>query len=130
MVKEQCFYVKTDSDLIGVNVNDINKLALFSLSLEKDPGVRDYNSYMVSLENFYSNNENELKDCYYSITSSESCKKFLANNINIILLERDMKRNGFKDEFIDAYKTCIQNYQKDISYSQNFLDDRDSQKAR
>ena len=117
------FYVKPDDtfppklpdDLIyEININDINALALFSTTLAPEPDITEAFGHAAALYTYYSQNNDEFKDCYLKLISNSSGKEILCRTIELCLCEKSFREGGISEEMIGKSKSSIEKYKKQL----------------
>lgn len=134
-MEQKYFYVKPDdtippklpADLIyKININDINALALFSTTLIPEPEITESLGYSASLYTYYSQNNNELKDCYLKLVSNSRGQEFLCTSITLCLWEKMFRENGISEEMISKYNRSVESYKKQLIINNQQYSDEQS----
>ena len=134
-MEQRYFYVKPDdtippklpADLIyKININDINALALFSTTLEPEPEITASFGHADALYTYYSQNDNELSDCYWKLTSNSRGLEILCTSITLCLWEKMFRENGINKEMIDRYNSHVENYKKQLIVNNQQYNDEKS----
>ena len=134
-MEQKYFYVKPDdtippslpADLIyDININDINALALFSTTLDPEPEITEAFGYSAALYTYYSQNSNDLKDCYLKLVSNSRGQEFLCSTISLCLYEKMFREKGISMEMIEKYNNSIENYRKQLVVNNQNYDNQQS----
>lgn len=131
MVEKKKYYVKqSDENIYSVDLDELNALSSFALTLEPNKEVREVDGYQSALYEYYSKNNNELKKCYDEINGSFLGKEFLSINISVLLAERDIMNNGLNKDNLEIYKKYLELYQNKLDYSQIFIEEDKKERAK
>ena len=102
--------LETNNKVQEVNLEDIRKLALFALSLRPNGNVSEPLEYAMALNEFFSNNENELSEAYSKLSVSHFGLVFLSTNIKLALLELLFRENGIDEKIAQVYNNELVEY--------------------
>jgi len=113
------YYVKGDSYsgddvLYKLDINDINSLASFAITLDPFPEVRESDAYLVALMDFFKKNKNNLFNHFKILDSSIDSKSFFCTMIDLVLFEKRFRNGGLSEKSLSAYNNCIQKYQNQL----------------
>lgn len=111
----QYFYVKNDSNVYPISINDINKIALIATMFEPLPAETKVEGYFQVLELYFERCET-LREDYYRLISQEEGKAFLATVIVLTLLEQKFRCDNIRNlEQFSEYNDFANEYQKQIA---------------
>lgn len=118
-MEQNYFYVKPyqpitstlpDDLIYKVNINEINALALFAITLEPEPEDTESFGYADALQKYYSQNDGELKETYLKLISNSAGNEFLCSTISLCLWEKIFRENGISEEMVERYNRCVNDY--------------------
>ncbi|MBE6149337.1 MAG: hypothetical protein E7170_01270 [Firmicutes bacterium] len=123
-MEKKYFYIKSDeydknSTLYKMDLNDINSLASFAITLEPMPEVRECYGYFAALIEFFKKNKNNLSNHFSVLDSSSDSKRFFCTMIDLLLFEKKFRNIGLNDKNIEAYNNCIQKYQHQLKENED-----------
>ncbi len=115
---EKYFYVRPTNSILleenqsvsEISLDDIKLLALFALSLKENINITSPLEYIASLNEFYANNENELKTTYTKLSISHFGMTFLSTNIKLAILENLFRENGIDEKLTEVYNNELTEY--------------------
>lgn len=134
-MEQKYFYVKPDdtmpprlpADLIyKININDINALALFSTTLDPEPEITEAFGYAAALYTYYSQNNNEFKDCYLKLVSNSRGNEFLCSTIELCLWEKLFRENGISEKMIGKYNRSVEVYKQQLAVNNQMYGNQQS----
>lgn len=99
-----------DNELCKISMNDLNRLAYFTLSLkptEEDSDVSLATSYCNTLERYFRENSeddnlNDLRDIYKNIKDDMIVKMLFVQNIELMILRSNINNTESYNEYVEA----------------------------
>ncbi len=104
----------SDNLIYKLEVEDINSLAAFAITLEPLQAETEPFGYAAALFMHYQKNNDNHKDCYTKLSSSGSGREFLCTTIQLCLFEKTFRENGIHEEMIERYNRVASSYQKQL----------------
>ena len=97
-----------------INLDYINLLADFATTLERKPEVTEALGYLSALGEYYSKTTDSNEEIFKYLNSSSIGRTFLITNIQLVLLEKKLRRYGTDPRLLKAYGTCLEEYNRSI----------------
>lgn len=120
------FYVKSYSDnsTYELDIDNINALALFAISLEPEPAMSEAEKYSNALAKYCKDYNSGLSICYKKLNSDIYGQHFLLATINLFLLEKKFRKDGIFDmKLITQYNRIVVEYNKQLETNNNKYND-------
>lgn len=117
-----------EKKLFVININDkgyeeidmkmIKRLAGIAMSLDAESGISVADGKRYALEDYISKSTDvELKAAYKRIINIMFANKLLADTIELMTIEEDMREFGITDSKLSFYQALCNEYQKYFSIS-------------
>lgn len=116
------FYVKSylDDSIYQIHIDDINALALFSITLDPEKEMSEAEKYASALKKYCENSNNGLSKSFSKLVDNAQGKAFLLTTINLFLIEKQFRQKGISDiKLIERYNRIVTEYNKQIEFNNN-----------
>ncbi len=118
---------------LKIDINDINALASFAITLDMEQAVTEALGYTSALYTYYRQHNDAngaLKSCFTKLTSSAEGSEFLTLTIQLQLLEKRFRENGISNEMMETYNRIASEYQRKLALNNERYIGKKSEKEK
>lgn len=125
-MEKQYFYVKPkdsfppklpENTIYKIDIDEINALASFALTLKPIPEITEAFGYVAALSEYSFSKNSMLHKIYEESTANSEGESFLCTTIELCLLEKEFRKDGITKDKIEKYNKAINDYHKQLLYN-------------